>query len=255
MRTALILLGMMASAFAESREVRAGQPLVLTDLYIPGGAVEPTPRRDRTPPLVVRLLETKPAQDGHRYDFEITGLDPGTHDLADFLTAVNPADAPDMPEILLEITSGLPEGIVLPSELPPAEIPALGGYKTKMIAAAAVWCAGLVAMVVWIRRKKSGATISSEHVATLAERLQPLLERAASGNLDDAGRASLERLVIGRWREKLPEISALPPAEAMVKLRVHPEASPLILQLERWLHAREGNVSAADLEALLAPYR
>lgn len=245
----------MASAFAETREARVGQPLVLTDLYIPGGAVEPTPRRDRTPPLVVRLLETKPAQDGYRYDFEITGLDPGTHNLADYLTAVDPSDAPEIPEILLEITSGLPEGIVLPSELPPAKLPALGGYKTKMIAAAAVWGVGFVALVVWIRRKKKAAAVSSEHVATLAERLRPLLERAASGNLDDSGRASLERLVIGRWREKLPEISALPPAEAMVKLRAHPEASPLILQLERWLHAREGNVSPADLEALLAPYR
>lgn len=255
MRTALILLGTLITAFAEIPEARVGQPLTLTDIYIPGGAVEPKPRRDRTPPLVVRLLETKSAQDGYRYDFEITGLDPGKHDLADFLTAVNPANAPEMPEILLEITSGLPEGIVLPAELPPAEIPALGGYKNKMIAAAAVWCAGLIALVVWIRRKKPDAAVSSEHAPTLAERLQPLLERAASGNLDDAGRASLERLVIGRWREKLPEISALPPAEAMVKLRAHPEASPLILQLERWLHAREGNVSTADIEALLVFYR
>jgi len=250
-----MLLGMMVSAFAEIPEARVGQPLTLTNIYIPGGAVEPKPRRDRTPPLVVRLLETKPAKDGHRYDFEITGLDPGTHDLADFLTAVNPAEVPDMPGLLLEITSGLPEGIVLPAELPPAEMPALGGYKNKMIAAAVVWVAGFIALVVWIRRKKTEAVISSEHMPTLAERLQPLLERAASGNLDDTGRASLERLVIGRWREKLPEISALPPAEAMVKLRAHPEASPLILQLERWLHAREGNVSTADLEALLAPYR
>ncbi len=255
MRAAIILLGTLATAFAEVPEARVGQPLTLTDIYIPGGEVEPTPRRNRTPPLVVRLLETKPAKDGHRYDFEITGLDPGKYDLADFLTAVNPVNTPAIPEILLEITSGLPEGIVLPSELPPAEIPALGGYKNKMFAAGALWCAGLIALVVWIRRKKTGTTVSSEHVASLAERLQPLLERAASGNLDDTGRALLERLVIGRWREKLPEISVLPPAEAMVKLRAHPDASPLILQLERWLHARDGNVSPADLEALLAPYR
>lgn len=255
MRTTLILLGMLVSAIAETPEARVGQPLVLTDIYIPGGAVEPTPRRDRTPPLVVRLLEMKSAQDGHRYDFEITGLDPGTHNLGKYLTPINPADTPAMPEILLQITSGLPEGIVLPAELPPAEIPALGGYKTKMLAAAAVWLAGLIALVIWLRRKKTVATISPDHVPTLAERLQPLLERAASGNLDAADRAALERLVIGHWREKLPEISALPPAEAMVKLRAHPEASPLILQLERWLHAREGNISPADLKALLAPYQ
>ena len=255
MRAAIILLGTLATAFAEVPEARVGQPLTLTDIYIPGGAVEPTPRRDRTPPLVVRLLETKSAKDGHRYDFEITGLDPGKYDLADYLTAVNPVNTPAIPEILLEITSVLPAGVVLPSELPPVKIPALGGYKNKMIAATALWCAGFIAMVVWIRRKKTGATVSSEYLATLAERLQPLLERAASGNLDDAGRASLERLVIGRWRERLPEISSLPPAEAMVKLRAHPEASPLILQLERWLHAREGNVSPSDLKALLAPYR
>jgi hypothetical protein len=41
----------------------------------------------------------------------------------------------------------------------------------------------------------------------------------------------------------------------MVELRTHPEASPLILELERWLHARNSRISVAELDPLLAPYR
>ena len=82
-----------------------------------------------------------------------------------------------------------------------------------------------------------------------------MLIRASDGTLDAAGRASLERLVIGHWRERFPEIASLPPAEAMVKLRSHPQAAPLLLELELWLHSRDAAASRAEIEALLAPYR
>jgi hypothetical protein len=73
--------------------------------------------------------------------------------------------------------------------------------------------------------------------------------------MDSAGQAQLERLIIGYWRERLPEIGALPPAQAMIRLRSHPEASPLLLALEEWLHARRSHATAKDIEILLAPYR
>lgn len=255
MRTPVMFFALLVSAMAETPEARVGQPLEMTDVYIPGGEVEPVPRRDRRPPLVVRLLDTKPAENGHRYDFEITGLDPGRHDLAEYLRAVNPEKPAEVPELWMEITSGLPEGVILPAELPPAELPELGGYKVAMIAAAGVWFVGFVSLVLWNRRKNAAAGVVEHRSPTVAERLRPLVRRASAGELDDSGRAALERLVIGHWREKLPEISTLPPAEAMVKLRAHPDAAPLIFQLERWLHAREADASAGQIESLLAPYR
>ena len=230
---------------------RVGQALEIRDVYLPGGEVKPTPRRDRKPPLVVRILETKPAKDGLRYDFEIQGLEAGSYNLADFLEA--PAGS-TLPAIPLEITSPLPPGLPLPHEIPPGALPQLGGYRTKMIVVGAIWLAGLVLILLWRKKKPAAADRGTDAPATLAERLRPLVDAAAKGQLGTDDRAKLERLVIGHWRDRRPEIAALPPAEAMSKLRQDPEAAPLVLALERWLHARSGETSAAEIEQLLAPY-
>jgi hypothetical protein len=247
---------MLSAALAETPPSgRVGQPVTLTDIYIPGGEAEPLPRRDRNPPLVVRLLDTKPALDGFRYDFEITGLDPGKYDLAKFLAAADPANPPEFPEIVLEIQAGLPAGIVLPHEMGKNELPPLGGYRQKMMTLAGLWLAGLIGILIWKRGKSVGSGLSEAAPPSLSQRLQPLVLQASTGDLDSSGRAALERLVIGHWRERLPEVASLPPAEAMAKLRAHPEAALLLLELERWLHSRDPNISTDRIEALLAPYR
>ena len=69
------------------------------------------------------------------------------------------------------------------------------------------------------------------------KKLHALVSRAATGDLPDGERARLERLILGHWKGKIPALESLAPAEALVKLRGHPEASPLILKLEEWLHA------------------
>lgn len=258
MRLVATLLLALATAAAAATEGRVGRAFTITEVYIPGGKAEPKPRRDREPPLVVRLLEIRPASDGFRYDFEVTALEPGAHDLADFLTAGNPSDPPELPEIPLEITSGLENaGVVFPEDEPPAGPPELGGYRNTMIAVAAVWLAGLLGLLLWKRRDRASVPDAEETPApTLAERLRPLVRDASAGALDDTGRAALERLIIAHWRERLPAIASLPPGEAMAELRRHPEASPLIRRLETWLHAPAGSQArATDLDELLAPYR
>jgi hypothetical protein len=230
---------------------RVGQPLEIRDLYLPGGEVKPTPRRDRKPPLMVRILEVKPAKDGSRYDFEVQGLEAGSYNLADFLEA--PAGT-TLPAIPLEITSALPPGITYPHDIPPGNLPELGGYRTMMILLGSLWLAGLAVILVWRKKKLSTTGDSTQATATLAERLHPLVDAASKGELASDDRAKLERLVIGHWREHRPDIAALPPAEAMVKLRSDPQAAPLFLALERWLHARSSETTKAEIDQLLAPY-
>jgi hypothetical protein len=123
-----------------------------------------------------------------------------------------------------------------------------------MIALAAIWLAGLATILFWKKKSKIAATTEVGQ-PTLAERIHPLLADASAGRLDAAGRATLERLILGHWRERLPDIADLSPTEAMVKLRHHPEASPLVLALERWLHSRDSQTSPAEIERLLAPYQ
>lgn len=233
---------------------RVGLPLTITEIYIPGGEVKVKPRRDREPPLVVRILEVKPAKDGSRYDFEVQGLEPGRHNLAEYLEPVDSSQAVKLPEIPLEITSALAPGLAHPHKVERSALPKLGGYRTTMIVLGSAWVIGLGAILLWKKKKPVGQEDAAAASLTLAERLRPLVDNAAKGNLSSDERAKLERLVIGHWRERLPEVAALAPAEAMTKLRHDPEASPLILALERWLHAPSHETSQSDIEKLLAPY-
>jgi hypothetical protein len=88
---------------------------------------------------------------------------------------------------------------------------------------------------------------------TLAERLQPLVARAAEGKLSRDELAHLERLLLSHWRERLA-LGDAPMIEAVQRLREHPEGGVLLRQLEDWLHRPPGSVKV-DVEALLAPYR
>ena len=233
---------------------RVGLPLTLTEIYIPGTALKAKPRRDREPPLVVRILEVKPAKDGSRYDFEVQGLEAGRHNLSDYLEPTDGSAAAELPEIPLEITSALPAGLSYPNKIERGELPKLGGYRTTMTVLGGIWLAGLGAILIWKKKKPADQDQTNTPQASLAERLRPLVDEASKGKLTPDDRARLERLVIGHWRERLPEVAALSPAEAMTKLRTDPQASPLILALERWLHAPSSSTSQAEIEKLLSPY-
>ncbi len=250
-RILIALLLASGLALAEVPSQRVGLPLEIREIYIPGGEVKPKPRRSRQPPLMVRVLEVKPAKDGFRYDFEVQGLEAGEHNLADFLEA---PEGTQIPAIPLQITSALPPGLVHPHPGEAGDLPALGGYRTKIIVLSSLWFAGFLAILFWRKKKPLDTAANAEAPPSLAERLRPLVDAAAKNDLPSEDRAKLERLLIGHWRERRPDIASLPPAEAMLKLRTDPEASPLILALERWLHAPSNNTSPSDLETLLAPY-
>jgi hypothetical protein len=251
-RRAFIALLLAASPLrAETPTQRIGQPLEIREIYIPGGEVKAKPRRDRKPPLMVRVVEVKPAKDGFRYDFEVQGLEAGTHNLADYLEA---PPGTTLPAIPLEITSALPPGLVHPNKNQAGDLPKLGGYRTKMMFFGGLWVAGLVGILLWRKKKQASAGADANAMPSLAERLRPLVGAAAKGELSSDERAKLERLVIGHWRERRPDIAAMAPAEAMMKLRSDTDASPLVLALERWLHAPSSTTSHTDIEKLLAPY-
>ncbi len=117
-----------------------------------------------------------------------------------------------------------------------------------------VWVLGFLAFWWFGRRRK---TVAEETVVPpppgYAERMRPLVEAAASGDLTIEGQAELERLMTGYWRERL----ALPEtrmSEALAALKRHAEAGALLRAMELWLH-RPGGVSREEIHALLEPYR
>lgn len=232
-----------------------GLPTPITDLYIPGSEIEVIPRKNNESSLVIRILEIKPAADGFRYDLEAYALDPGTHPIATFLRYTDTKAPVENLAATFQVTIIHPlDSLPKPSDPEPVPPHKLGGYQTLIIVLGTIWLLIFLAIVFY--RKKQVADFLSEYPPpTLHEKLQVLVANASSDDLTDTERANLERLILGHWKQKLPQIQNLPPARALVELRSHPEASPLILKLEEWLHAPNPNLSQTDISPLLAPYR
>ena len=250
------LLFLLLATLSPSAQTKAplGFPTKVTDLYIPGSKIEIIPRTNNESSLVIRILEIKPAADGFRYDLEIYALDPGTHRIADFLRDADDHTPVKNVDATFEVTTIHPlDTLPKPSDPEPVEPAKLGGYKTVIILLGILWA--LVFLAILFYRKKQVADFVAENPPpTLHEKLQVLVSAASQGELTDQEQANLERLILGHWKRKIPEIGSLPPARALVELNNHPEASPLILKLEEWLHAPNPDLSRDDILPLLRPY-
>ena len=233
---------------------RVGLPLLLEDYPISGPLLEPIPRTNREVPLILRLIQNEPTEDGHLYTIEVQGLDPGDYNLAEFLRPVTQTTAKELPSIPIRIETALPPGLPKPTALTPTPAPRVGGYRALIWLFALAWLAGL-AWLIFSGHKKKNAQSSTAEETSLAARLTPLLQSASQGKLDSEKQAQLERLMVAHWRDKLPETSTLSPAKTLAFLKEHKEASPLFLALEKWLHAPKGELSPQELEALLEPYQ
>lgn len=215
----------------------------------------PKPLDDRTP-LILRIGRITPAADGRFvYDFHYIGFEPGPQRLADYLVNPDGSPAEEVGEMMLDVKSILPpdhDGSLNPYV--PRPFPWFGGYRVLLAAFAAVWVLGLLAFAWFGRRRKQEHSIEeTPPPPSYAERMRPLVEAAAAGDLTATGQAELERLMTGYWREKL----SLPDqrmADTLAALKRHDEAGELLLALERWLHS-PGGASREEIGGLLEPYR
>ena len=220
-----------------------------------GSEIEVKPIKDRDVPLVLRIVGVFPHGTDFRYDFEYYGLEEGKYDLREFLQRKDGTPLGDLPEMIVEVTPMRPPGQWAPNKLEAARAPYLGGYRTLGVAAGVAWVLGLVLIVAWIRsgRRKQQADQGQVAHASLADRLRPAVDDALAGKLTDRQQAELERLLVAFWRRRL-DLTNVKAAEAIVVLREHEEAGPLLKQLEDWLH-RPGSDREVDVMALLKPYQ
>lgn len=140
--------------------------------------------------------------------------------------------------------------------IPDLEGPGAGGFTTIFRAVLLLWLLPAAAWLFWKwkNRPRPEPEVVA-HVPTLAERLQPLVDAARRGELDLAGQAQLERMLLGYWREQLG-LGAQPQAEAVRRMRADAEAGELLRTVEAWLHRPEANrPDQAEVEALLDRYR
>lgn len=222
-----------------------------------GKPLEVAPIPDDSP-VLLRIASVF-AGDGDEkvYDLRWIAMLPGEHDLAPLLRHSEKEGAGGLPPLMISVSSLLKDdhdgGL---SQIPGPLSPILGFPQWVLWAIAVGWLL-LPLSILWVLRwlrRPSDSTEQAPLEPTLAELLRPLVEAALDGELDDAAKARLERLLLARWRTDL-DLGSYRHGEGIQKLRAHPEAGLLLVTVEHWLHSgRSEAVSDQELEDLLAPY-
>ena len=251
---AVVVWVAVASPVVAQNSATVGMPGRLEAVVLSGSELEVKPLTDRTAPVVLRVAAVYPHGSAFRYDLEYTGFVPGTHDLRLLLRRKDGTMLGELPPLTATVTPVLPPGQIEPHALVIDRGPAIGGYRQWVIVGVVVWVLVLLAVVAsFVFPRRRHAAIDGVAPVSLADRLRPLVEGAVAGKLSQAELAGLERGLLAYWRKRL-KVEAADPGTAIDALRRHPDAGPLLNQLEGWLHRPDAG-PPADVTALLAPYR
>jgi len=233
--------------------IPVGVPRWSREVVLDGSLLQVRPP-DLETALIVRIDSASPHGTAWRYDLEYYGLEPGSYDLVDFLRREDGSGVVELAPFTVIIESHLPPGQIKPHPVSSGETPELGGYSTLCWALGFLW---LLGTGIWLFNSRRRAVLERERSdappPSLAELLAPLVERGIAGDLPVQEQAQLELMLIAIWRKRL-DLEDTGAASALETLKAHPEAGPLLRELERWLHSPE---AASDLEPaeLLLPYR
>ena len=207
--------------------------------------------------VTARIVSAAVDGDAMLYDVRFIPQYAGRPDVRDSLERVDGLPLDDAPRAIVEVSSALPldhDGVLSPGSR--FDVPSLGGYRLALVGIGVLWIVPLgVAIAKRIsQRKRPQVVIAPAPPMTVADQLRPLVESAISGQASIEEKATLERLLIAFWRERL-NLQALSAAIALARIRENSEAGELLTSLECWLHRRPTPHDAApDLSQLLRPY-
>lgn len=259
-RRLLVLVTLRMLADLAAADPTVGMP-GLAEVLLPRGdlrAAAPHPRDE----VHVRILSCAEEGGAYRYRLSWTAYRSGELDLAGALRAGDGAQCA-LPSIPVRVTS-----LRQPDEWelrpgPPLGYGPQGWYAPALYAGGAVWLLAGLLVLGWKLRPRPRLVMP----AGPPDELPRLLALARAGNVPPADLATLERLLLQRWRQE-PSLHGLDPAAALARLRAgsagqneakasvplnqarSSPASALVL-LETWLHASPGPASAAAAQSLL----
>ncbi|MBE0542830.1 MAG: hypothetical protein IH623_15870 [Verrucomicrobia bacterium] len=266
LRLTLVIFAFTCAPFLPAQEVNS--PIIISSnaqpptVGIEGQLVVILPeagltaaKAERLSPVHLRIALTRPHGTLTHYDLRYIGRVPGEFDLREHLVGTNGLPATNLPPLLVSVSGVLPEDHNGWLEEQTVSEPSLwGGYRGISIVAVVLWIIAFFVILRLDRKPKSVAPeVVTQRTPTFAERLRPLIDRAAAGKLSADDKALLERMLITHWQRRLG-LAGKDGDEVIATLRQHPEAGPLLQALEDWLHRPPGSVKV-DVESFLAPYR
>ena len=243
-------INIQAQESGELHSQTVGKAGYIKEIILPGPQLLAKPLEQESE-MVVRIIQAIPHGDSFRYEIQFHGLEPGLHDLGDWLERKD-GSRNDLPEIPIEILSLLPPGQVEPNALETGWLPRLGGYRNVLIGASVLW--GLVFLfLLFGGRKKEEIPEETEFQESLADLLKTRLDAVHNNEMPKEQYAELERMLLAFWRRRLG-LEGGDTAEALRTIHENPEAGPLMKQLEQWIHNPESD-KHTNLSVLLEPFR
>ena len=255
----IILLGILvpaAAAIGSENEIAVTRGLTGHLVVVSEhGFVRGRPDLNLESPLLVRVANVRAESEG-RYisELEFIGTDVGQFDLREVLVFDDggPIDrlGPQMVEIVSNLSINAPSDVFL-AEAPPVTIG--GGYRAVLVLIAIAWI--LVPIMVVLRRLWRRPPPPAQVIPppTIAQKIAPLVEMAATRELTVAEQGRLELLLYAHWQEQLG--LGLDRVQAVSQLRRHAVAGQLLRAVEAWLHApQRTHPSQREIADLLAPY-
>jgi hypothetical protein len=257
----LTLLCLNSPAFAQTDLIVINQSTNVPTVGMEGGLDVALPLAglitkpgDHRAPLVLRIAATQPYGTLTRYELRYTGRVPGQHDLRNYLFTADGLPATNLPALQVNITGLLPNPHSGWLEEQAHRAPSLfRSYRVMLVGVAVLWVAAFFILRRLDRKPKTLiAPVATARPPSFAEKIRPLVERAAAGQLCAEEKATLERMLITHWQQRLNLIGAST-NDLIHQLRQHPEAGVLLRALEDWLHRPPGS-AAVHVEEFLAPY-
>lgn len=249
--TLFILIFNLSILTGAENKTSVGVGLVIEGIEISGSKVIPIPRADYQVPIVLRIVSAEQTEEGYTYSLHAEGLDPGNYDLAKYLKREDNTPL-EVDVIPFEVNSILANKLDEPRKLTSTKPEGIGGYTTLLWVLGILWLLVLLGMIFYKKRSDLPAEDQAPP-PTLTEKITALLKQSNNDKLNTENQAQLERLLIGHWMEKFPELKDKPMSESLTFLRNNEESSPMIRSVERWLHSGK-EVTDDEIRDTLAPY-
>lgn len=213
------------------------------------------PSSDLTAPILVRLNELAPT----RYRIEYMGLVSGIYDLAPYLEHADGRPALFTSPLTVEVFTQLPPNHG--TDIFGLSAPSFGiraHYREIMIGLGALWIAipSVALARHFMRRKPKSVEMPAPAIPTLEEKLFALVHdaQARALTIDERGRLELMLLRTLRAHASRNTQTVTSPAElaeSIASLRRDASCGPIIVAVERWLHADNDGDARDALAALV----
>lgn len=201
---------------------------------------------------VARVTE----QPGSRvYDVRYLANRAGTYDLKDYLVGEDGRPLAGLPSFKFHGDPKLSKELdARIQETEEVHVEVGGHYTATLIGLAVFWVIWLLLLILYGRAKAPEAAAPAPPEPTLAEMLQSLLLQLEAGTLDAEAKASLEMLLLRRWRQELAVEKEAPMSEALDAIARDDKTGEALRLVQRWLHQPSSQVPSAEIAVVLAPY-